>query len=93
MRDVVVGMRFLWEGQRWVFGHRRWLRVGLLPALITLVLYAAVLAVLVWRIDELAAWATPFADDWDSGGRTAVRVAFGAVVMLGALLAAVLTFT
>ncbi|WP_404868015.1 EI24 domain-containing protein [Kitasatospora griseola] len=93
MRDFGAGLRFLFNGQRWVARHGRWWGFGLIPALITLVGYLAVLAVLIVYAGDLAAWATPFADHWSEPWRDTVRVAVGAAAVgMGGLLA-MLTFT
>ncbi|MFJ1751689.1 EI24 domain-containing protein [Kitasatospora sp. NPDC088134] len=93
MRDFGAGLRFLFDGQRWVARHGRWWGFGMVPALITLVGYVAVLAVLVTYAGDIAAWATPFADGWAEGWRDTLRVLVGvAAVGMGGLLA-VLTFT
>ena len=93
MRDFGAGLRFLFDGQRWVARHGRWWGFGLIPALITLVGYLAVLVVLIVYAGDLAAWATPFADHWSEPWRDTVRVAVGAAAVgMGGLLA-LLTFT
>lgn len=81
------------RGQRWVAGHGRWFGFGLLPALVAFLLYAAVLTGFAFWADDIAAWATPFADDWDSTWRTGLRTLFAVLLWLGGLLLAVLTFT
>ncbi len=81
------------RGQRWVLGHGRWFGFGLLPALVTFVLYAAALAALAFWADDVAAWATPFADGWDETWRSILRGLFAVLLWLGALLLSVLTFT
>ncbi|MFJ9852075.1 EI24 domain-containing protein [Streptomyces sp. NPDC101150] len=93
MRDLVAGMRYLGKGQRWVAGHGRWWGFGLIPALITLVLYGAVLTVLAIWSGDIAAWATPFADDWGSPWQGLLRGVFVALLFAGALMLSVLTFT
>ncbi|MET9292993.1 EI24 domain-containing protein [Streptomyces sp. NPDC003077] len=93
MRDLVAGMAYLGKGQRWVARNGRWWGFGLLPALITLVLYAGALGALVFWGGDLAAWATPFADDWGSPWRGILRGVFVALLFAGGLLLSVLTFT
>ncbi|MGK5498239.1 EI24 domain-containing protein [Streptomyces sp. URMC 125] len=93
MGDLMAGVRYLGRGQTWVLRNGRWLGFGLLPALVTLVLYAAALAVLALRADDLAAWATPFADDWASPWAGLLRGTFTVLLFAGGLLLAVLTFT
>lgn len=93
MRDLAVGLRYLGRGQRWVARERRWYGFGLLPALVSLVLYAAALTALAYTADDIVAWATPFADDWDSTWRGTLRTLFAVLLWAGALLLSVLTFT
>lgn len=93
MGELMAGMRFLGRGQRWVFGHGRWFGFGLLPALLAFVLYAAALTALGFFADDIATWATPFADDWADGWRTALRVVFAVMLWAAAFLLAALTFT
>jgi CysZ protein len=93
MRDLGVGLGYLFKGQRWVARHGRQYGFGLVPGLITLVLYAGLLvALFVWGAD-LVAWATPFADDWSDTWAGLVRGAFTVLLWAASLLAAVLTFT
>ncbi|UNZ20030.1 EI24 domain-containing protein [Streptomyces sp. 891-h] len=92
MRDLGAGMRYLGRGQQWVLTHGRWFGFGLLPALITLVLYAAALTALGFWADDIATWATPFADDWGTTGRALTRGVFAVMLWLGVLMLAVVTF-
>ncbi|MCZ7413598.1 EI24 domain-containing protein [Streptomyces sp. WMMC897] len=93
MSDLTTGLRCLGRGQRWVAGHGRWYGFGLIPAAIALVLYAAALVILGLFAGDLAAWATPFADDWDATWRTLLRVSVAVLVFAGGLMLAVLSFT
>ncbi|MFE3193077.1 EI24 domain-containing protein [Nocardia sp. NPDC059240] len=91
MRDFGVGFGYLLAGQRWMARHRGDYGLGLLPGLITLVLYiAALTALAVWGTDLVTA-ATPFADHWASPWlgvfRGLLTVALFCLVMLGAVLA------
>ncbi|MCX4822868.1 EI24 domain-containing protein [Streptomyces sp. NBC_01142] len=93
MRDLGVGFGYLMKGQRWVGAHGRWFGFGLLPGLVTLVLYAAALVGLGYGADDLAAWATPFADDWSSPWQGFFRGFLTAFVFVFGLFLAVITFT
>ncbi|MFP8904514.1 EI24 domain-containing protein [Streptomyces atacamensis] len=93
MGDLMTGVRYLGQGQKWVLRNGRWFGFGLLPALITLVLYTAALVALGFWADDLAAWATPFADDWSSPWAGLLRGTFTVLLFAGGLLMAVLTFT
>ncbi|MEU6254171.1 EI24 domain-containing protein [Streptomyces sp. NPDC047043] len=93
MRDLGTGFTYLLKGQRWVARHGKQYGFGLLPGLITLVLYAAALVALgVWGEDTVT-WATPFADDWSSPWQGVFRGFLTAVLFALGLLLAVLTFT
>ncbi|WP_431033182.1 EI24 domain-containing protein [Streptomyces sp. P6-2-1] len=93
MRELALGFRYLLEGQRWVGRHGKRYGVALLPGLLTLVLYAAVLVALVLWGGDLVAWATPFADDWGSPWQGLFRGALTAVLFALVLLGCVLGFT
>ncbi|MEV7419497.1 EI24 domain-containing protein [Streptomyces sp. NPDC089919] len=93
MRDLAGGFRYLVAGQRWVAGHGRWLGIGLLPGLISLVVYAAALIGLAYGADDLTAWATPFADDWSSPWLGLFRGFLTALLFALGLFLAVITFT
>ncbi|GAA4001145.1 EI24 domain-containing protein [Streptomyces marokkonensis] len=73
--------------------HGRSYGFGLVPGLITLVLYAAALVALAMWGTDFTAWATPFADDWSSPWLGLFRGFLTAVLFALALLLAVLTFT
>ncbi|MFI6639887.1 EI24 domain-containing protein [Streptomyces sp. NPDC050504] len=93
MRDLGVGFGHLMKGQRWIAGHGRWFRLGLLPGLITFVLYAGALVGLAYGADDFVAWATPFADDWSSLWEGLLRKTLTVLVFLLGLFLAVVTFT
>ncbi|MEU6166451.1 EI24 domain-containing protein [Streptomyces tanashiensis] len=93
MRDLGVGFKYLLQGQKWVGRHGRWFGFGLLPGLVTLVLYAGALVGLGYGADDLAAWATPFADDWASPWLAIFRGTLTALVFALGLFLAVITFT
>ncbi|MFI2911684.1 EI24 domain-containing protein [Streptomyces sp. PDY-4] len=93
MRDLGAGFRYLLKGQRWVARHGKQYGFGLLPGLITLVLYAAALVALALWGTDFVAWATPFADDWSSPWAGLFRGFLTAVLFALGLLLSVLTFT
>ncbi|CAL9447006.1 Sulfate transporter CysZ [Streptomyces sp. enrichment culture] len=93
MRDLGAGFRYLLKGQRWVARHGRQFGFGLLPGLITLVLYAAALVALAVWGEDFVAWTTPFADDWSSPWLGLFRGFLTAVLFALGLLLSVLTFT
>ncbi|MFF8280973.1 EI24 domain-containing protein [Streptomyces lateritius] len=93
MRDFGAGFGYLVRGQKWVGRHGRWFGFGLLPGLVTLVLYVGALIGLGYGADDLTAWATPFADDWSSPWQGILRGFFTAFVFAFGLFLAVITFT
>ena len=93
IRRFFDGMAYLGRGLKMWGSDPRLMLVGALPALIVAAVYLAGLIVLFINAPALAEWATPFADGWPEGWRTAVRVAaIIALVGLGSLLV-VYTYT
>ncbi|GAA0282184.1 hypothetical protein GCM10010302_20080 [Streptomyces polychromogenes] len=76
-----------------MFGNGRWLGFGLLPGLVSLVLYGAALTGLFYGADDFTAWATPFASDWSSPWLGLFRGFLTAVVISLGLFLSVITFT
>ncbi|MEV7279670.1 EI24 domain-containing protein [Streptomyces sp. NPDC093111] len=93
MRDFGAGFGYLLQGQKWVGRHGRWFGFGLLPGLVTFVLYVGALVGLFYGADDLTAWATPFADDWGSPWQGVLRGALTFLVFSLGLFLAVITFT
>ncbi|WP_328487080.1 EI24 domain-containing protein [Streptomyces zaomyceticus] len=93
MRDLGVGFKYLVQGQKWVGLHGRWFGFGLLPGLVTLVLYTGALVGLGYGADDLVSLVTPFADDWTSPWLGIFRGTLTALVFAFGLFLAVITFT
>ncbi|MFH9721964.1 EI24 domain-containing protein [Streptomyces sp. NPDC017254] len=93
MRELGVGFKYLLQGQKWVGLHGRWFGFGLLPGLVTLVLYTGALVGLGYGADDLASWVTPFADDWTSPWLGILRGTLTVLVFSFGLFLAVITFT
>ncbi|CCK30334.1 integral membrane protein [Streptomyces davaonensis JCM 4913] len=93
MRDLGVGFRYLLKGQRWVARHGKQYGFGLIPGLITLVLYVAALVGLVAWGGDLVSWSTPFADDWSSPWLGLFRGFLTVLLFALALLLTTVTFT
>ncbi|GAA3224560.1 EI24 domain-containing protein [Actinocorallia longicatena] len=93
MKDVLLGARFLGRGLAWCAARpKQWL-FGLIPALVSMILFTGLLVLLAYRADDVAGWLTPFADDWSKGARESLRLLTGVLLFgVGAFLS-VLLFT
>ena len=93
MREFAEGVRLL--GRGWGYWKRRpsTMALGLLPAaLVGLVLLGA-LIVLAVNLGAIGRGLTPFADDWDPFWRGTAELAAQALVLGGAVVLAIVTFT
>ena len=92
LADAALGLRLFARGARTVLGSRRLLLLGAVPALVVSLFYLAALVLLVAFLPDLVALLTPFADGWDQGVRTAVRVLVGVALVAAGAAIAVVTF-
>lgn len=93
LKDFGSGVVYFFRGLAWVARRPgKWL-FGLIPAVIVLIVYAALLGSLAWNLGDAASSVTPFADHWSSGLRTATHVVAGITLFGAAAFLAVLTFT
>jgi len=90
---MIDGAGYLWKGVRWVAKRPSQWAFGLIPALLTLLLFAGLLTWLGFQADDIARWMTPFADDWAAGLRNTLRVVAGIMVFGAALFVSLLLFT
>lgn len=93
MRQFLTGASLLGRGLGICLRSPKMLGLGMLPALISGVLYVTALVTLFLVVDDLAASVTWFADGWSTGLRDLVRVIAGAAVLGLAGVLGVLTFT
>jgi CysZ protein len=91
-RQFVLGASLLGRGLSIVLRRPRMLGLGLLPAVISGLLYAAALIALIRFLPDLARSVTWFADDW-AGWRDLLRILAGLALLGSATLLGVLTFT
>ncbi|MDX6742481.1 EI24 domain-containing protein [Actinocorallia sp. A-T 12471] len=87
------GVRYLGRGIGWVARRPAQWVFGLIPALITLVLFGWLLVWFGFQADDVAAWLTPFADGWAEGLRNAVRIIAAVALFAGGAFVALLMFT
>lgn len=87
------GAGFLRQGLRLWRTRTRLMLLGIVPALIVAALLVAAFVGLVLVLDDLIAWATPFADGWNDTVRTVFRTIVLVGVLAGAAMLAIITFT
>ncbi|MBW4719895.1 EI24 domain-containing protein [Saccharothrix obliqua] len=93
LRDFSTGVGLLAKGFGLVFRSPKLLLVGAIPAVITTVLLIGSLVALGVWIDDIAAWVTPFADDWNDAARSATRLAAGVSIVGGYVAVGLLLFS
>jgi CysZ protein len=93
MSEFLAGVRLLGRGMAMYGRTPRLVVLGMIPALITLLLFVGLFVLLLVFIGDLAALATWFADGWSPGPRTAARVIVGTAIVGGALLLGIVSFT
>ncbi|GAA0938969.1 EI24 domain-containing protein [Actinocorallia libanotica] len=90
---MVDGVRYLGRGIAWTARRPAQWAFGLVPALLALLLFGGLLTWLGFQVGDLVRWMTPFADDWASGVREALRLTAGIAVFGAALFVSLLLFT
>ncbi len=93
VRRFVLGAGLLGRGLSLCLRHPRMFVLGIIPALISGLLYAVALITLVVFVDDLAGAVTWFADDWPTVWRDAMRIFAGLALVGVAGMVSVLTFT
>jgi len=83
VRDFITGVRYLGRGFGLLIRRPRLLLLGMLPAVLTTLIFLGAMIALIANAPHLATLATPFANGWPTGTRQFVRLA-AAVVMIGA---------
>lgn len=88
LNGLATGARSFLDGLRWVARNPKWWFIGLIPALLTLVLYIFAFVVLALQVGNLTELFTPFADGWTEWLRTTFRFLVGVAIFgLGLFLA------
>jgi CysZ protein len=93
VRRFLFGASLLGRGLVLILRSPKLLVLGLLPAVISGILYTAALVALIDFLPQLSRGATWFADGWAEGWRDLARVLAGAGVLGVAALLGILTFT
>ncbi len=93
MRDYRYGAGCLRRGWRLIRTRPRLLLLGMVPALVVFLVLAAAFVLLLLHVGDVAAWGTPFADDWVAPARDVLRLLLGIALVVGAVLLWSATFT
>ncbi|MFZ1411351.1 MAG: EI24 domain-containing protein [Micropruina sp.] len=88
---LLDGALLLWAGGRMMLRRRQLLGLGLIPPLITSVVFVTLFAVLVWQSQAIAVSVTPFAEGWPAAEGVRLLLA-GSLILAGGVLL-VLSFT
>jgi CysZ protein len=92
-REIFGGVGALARGFVLLLRKPRLFLLGAVPPFITSLLFLALFVTLVLNVEDLAAWATPFSEDWDPVWRGLVRGALAVAMVVGSVLVMVVTFT
>ncbi|HEY8591077.1 MAG TPA: EI24 domain-containing protein [Naasia sp.] len=93
LRSLAGGVGDFFRGFRLWGTSFRLMALGALPALLVGIVVVSLLVLLGLNLENLAGLVTPFADDWSDAGRSAVRLAAGAAILVLGVVAGVLAFT
>lgn len=93
LREFFSGIGVLLRGATTVLSRPRLFGLGLIPPLITTVLYIAALVTLALTITDLVTAITPFADEWTTGWQATIRIALGIALFGGLMVLMVVVFT
>ena len=86
MSDYRAGAACLGRGWALVRQRPRLLLLGMLPALVVWLLLVAAFVLLLFHLGDVAAFLTPFADDWSDVVRRVVRFCVGLALVVGSVL-------
>jgi CysZ protein len=91
--ELAAGVSLLPRGLSLIVRRPRMFLLGAIPPLITSVIFVGVLVVLFTQLDWLTTALTPFANSWDPGAASLVRVLIGLTLGGGVVLLMVISFT
>jgi CysZ protein len=92
VQEFLGGVGLLGRGLRMWTDSPRLMFFGAIPALIVGVVYLAAVVALAFWVDEIAAWATPFAEDWAGPVVTVFRVGVALALLAFAVFLLVRTY-
>nr|MDT0660310.1 EI24 domain-containing protein [Micromonospora sp. DSM 115978] len=92
-RQFLTGVGLLARGVGLYARNPKLVLLGIVPALLTGALFLIGFVALIYVVPDLAAWVTPFADDWSADWRDLFRLVAAFAILGLAGLVGVLTFT
>ncbi|MCU1635530.1 MAG: rane protein [Cryobacterium sp.] len=92
VRDFLAGAALMGRGLRLWSTTPRMMFLGVIPALIVGIVYVAGIVVLAVNLAAIAAWATPFAGEWDDPFRSLVRITAALSIAAFAVLLVIATY-
>ncbi|MGO1496049.1 EI24 domain-containing protein [Agrococcus casei] len=87
------GVSFMWRGLRWLVRHPGLTALGAVPPLVVGAVFLGLMIALLFNLNSLVEWMTPFVSGWDDWLITAFRVLVAAMLVAGATVLFVLTFS
>jgi CysZ protein len=91
--EFALGLRLLGKGFARYGRSPKLLLLGAIPAVITCALFAVAWVFLIIYIDDIAGWATWFADDWSQFWRGLIEFGAGAAILVAAAFLSAVGFT
>jgi CysZ protein len=88
-----MGAGLLSKGLSMITRRPRLFLLGAIPPAITSVIFTGLLIGLITQIDPLTEWLTPFAEGWDRGLATTLRILVGTALVAAGVLLMVISFT
>jgi CysZ protein len=92
-KQFMTGLGMLGRGLALYGRNPGMILLGILPALITFVVLVGSFILLLYFIDDIARWATWFADDWGSGARSLIQLLVGLAIVGVAALVFIVGYT
>jgi CysZ protein len=93
MKNFFAGVRFLGQGVHRVARRPKLVLLGIIPAILSLVLFVGLFVALFYFLGDLSEKVTWFAGDWTDAARQSIRVLAGIAIVGAAGLLAVVSYT
>src|SRR5829696_3363878 len=93
MKKFFAGVKFLGQGFARVIRRPKLVLLGIVPAILSLLLFIGLFVLLFYFLREISTAATWFARDWQANLRNAVQVAASVAIVGVAVLLAVISYT